>query len=164
MDKNTVITIRDTFHAVPNKQGNNSAPVFVICDNLRVFDEQNHFLKWDDVKEILWVTMSPEFINARGYRKDAKIQTIAVAYEQIQYIGIQYTTEVLEKYMKGVIGFEDEQVDLIQKHLDPTGDQIIKSIRTKAQLEVLEEQDEWQKEQEAIDHNVVVDSNKIHNN
>lgn len=154
MDKNTIVKIRTMLKNNPNKTGAvGTSPVFVICDNLRYLDERTHFLKWDDTNEILYAIMSPEYHNNRGLGAKAPIQLIATAYEHIQYIGQQFTSDSLKSYIGTQLGLTAEQIELIRKQLDPNGEERIKSIRTQPQLDVLAKEDAYTKSQLDYDHN-----------
>ena len=154
MLKDTVVTIRDRFKQIKNNAGGD-APLYVIGDNLKLFDEQYGFFTWDDGNEILWVTRRPEnwIYGFRGTK--CNLETIALAYDQIQYIGVMYTTEKLIDTMKAAMSYTDDQIKEIIKQLDPTPDQYLNSIRTKEQLEYLKkEQDSEIDAFYVFDHNV----------
>lgn len=155
MTKDQVMTIRDMIRNMPNNtpgQEGNSA-IFIIADNLRLFNGEYHFLKWDDAKEILYVFMSPEYIQNRGAKAEAPIQIIATAYEHIQYIGGQFTSKVLKDYYKSKLGLDERSVKQMIMALDPNKEQMIKSLYNEPELKVLEKEDEYTKQQLEYDHN-----------
>lgn len=138
MTKDQVVLIRDALHAIPNKLGGNSSPVCIICDNLRTFNEQHDFVKWDDDNELIWVTQSPENLDNKNFEQKKKYQTIVTSYEHIQYIFADYTQQAMTNYMKGKLGFTDEQAELARRMYNPTEEEMLKSIRTGEQLEYIE--------------------------
>lgn len=147
-------TIRDGLRTILNKSGN-PAPIFVIVDNLKMFDESINFMKWDDDNQILWVFQRTENI-LRNVGEQARIQLIATSYEHIQYVGTRFTGNELSTYVKNIPGLEltDEQVLNIRQYLAPTLEEFEKSIRTEAQIEALKVQDKFIEQQMALDHSV----------
>lgn len=139
MTKDQVVLIRDTLHAIPNKLGGNSAPVCIICDNLRSFNETQDFVKWDDDNELIWVTQSPENLDHKNAEQLKRYQTIVTSYDHIQYIFADYTQEAMNAYMKDQLGFTDEQAELARRMYNPTPEEMLKSIRTGEQLEWIKE-------------------------
>ena len=139
MTKDQVVLIRDALHAIPNNQGGDSAPICVICDNNRLYDETKYFIKWDDDNELMWVLMPPENLDNKNFAQLCKYQTMVTAYEHIQYIFAIYTQEALDSYMKDTMGLTDDQAALAKLLYNPTDEQMLKSIRTGEQLDHIAE-------------------------
>lgn len=155
MTKDTVIYIRNLFGTIKNNSGN-PAPLSIIADNLKLFDEQYMVIYWDDEHEILFVTRSAEKVYGQtGNRIRANIETVAVAYDQIQFITVSYTGEKLIKStLPATFKFSDELTNKLIRTYDPSDSEITKNLMTPAQIESLKPDQEWIKEQYELDHNV----------
>lgn len=153
MTKDTVTYIRNLFATIKNNSGN-PAPLSVIADNLKLFNDQDMVLYWDDEHEILFVTRSAEKIYGQtGSRVRAPIETVAVAYDQIQYITVAYTGEKfmasdLPSTLKISNGLAAKLISLY----DPTDEEIVKNIMTPAQIDSLKPDQNWIKDQYALNH------------
>lgn len=154
MTTENVIRVRDMLRNTPNKTGIvGQSPVFIIVDNLRIIDERFHCVKWDDENELVYAFMSPEAWGAnQGIGTKAPMQLIVTQYEHIQYIGQQFNYESLKNYIGPQLELTDQQIENIRKFTDPSGDERLKSIRTKPQMDVLTKEDEYRKSQMDYDH------------
>lgn len=152
MELADVQKIRDSLRKIKDKSGN-PVPVFVISDNLRIFDERHCFMKWDDDNAILWAFQRTESI-FHGIDEQAMIQLLCLDYGEIQYIGTRFTPKELKEYAAKIPGIDltEEQVKNIIQYFAPTNEEFNKSLRTPEQIEVLKQQDEFVKSQMEFNH------------
>lgn len=155
MEATAVKLIRDKLKAVKSKDGV-PAPLIIICDNLKLFDEMYGGVTWDDANNILWVTRSKENW-IQGNRGRCEFETTATTYDHIQYITLAHTTEALVDVLKDELGYSDEAVAELIKRFAPEQTQYLKSIMTKEQLEYLEKRNAEKAEFYAFDHSVKSD-------
>ena len=151
MELEDVKKIRDSLRQIKDRSGR-EVPVYVIGDNLRIFDERHCFMVWDDASAILWVFQRTENI-FHGIDEKAMIQLLCLDYGEIQYIGTRFTPKELKEYAAKItnINLTDEQVKNIIQYFAPTEEEFNKSLRTPEQIEVLKKQDEFVKSQQ-YDH------------
>ena len=153
MELTDVKKIRDSLRMIKDKSGK-EVPVYVIGDNLRIFDERHCFMKWDDDNAILWVFQRTENL-FHGIDEKAMIQLLCLDYGEIQYIGTRFTPKELKEYAAKIPGIDltEDQVKNIIQYFAPTTEEFNKSLRTPEQIEVLKKEDEFVKSQN-YNHNI----------
>lgn len=153
MTKDTVTYIRNLFATVKNNSGN-PAPLSVVADNLKLFDEQYMVIFWDDEHEIMFATRAAEKIYGQtGNRVRASIETVAVAYDQIQYITVAYTGEkLLASDLPATFKMPNELVAKLISLYNPSDKDATRNIMTPEQIEALKPDQEWIKAQYDLDH------------